>query len=603
MTTSDPVIKVGDQKISIMDYAIRGNGVLGIKESGKSYFTTFMGEQLLGAKIPFVALDPVGIWRWLRVPGKGQGYPVVVAGGEEPDIPLDPESAAPIVEAAMRDGVSVVLDMYSMTLSKADWRRIVTAAVRAMLYGNKKYGVRHVFIEEAAEFVPQVIDKSNGQVYAEVEKLVRMGGNASLGVTLINPRAEGLNKAVLELCDNLYLFRQVGRRSLENLEKWLKRLEPGLAKQIIADISNAPAGHGYAWCTGYNDGNPFKILPVSKTAFHPDRRAMRGDPGAAPAKRVDAGKFVQTMNASLEAIIAEAKANDPEELKRQIKDLERKLDKARLDASQAAPAEPDGVQLDAAYERGFGEGHHAGYRAGASYVQGKWSEEAERLQTQLAGEVGRMTTMARNVDLQPPGPGKAPVVHHPSALGRGLASLVAERRGVPDPEPLDGGTVHEGLTGPEQRIIDALAWLESAGIKPASRVQLGLMSRYAHTSGTFETYLGRIKKKNLIRYPTPKTVELLQDGRALANKPRRPLRTADLWDGLKQNLDGPLWKIVDTAIRVYPQAMTRQELGAATNYEPTSGTFETYLGRVKKLELIEYPEKGLVKASPLLFID
>jgi hypothetical protein len=76
-------------------------------------------------------------------------------------------------------------------------------------------------LEEAAEFVPQRIGPDQGSVYAEIEKLARMGGNASLGYTLVNQRAEEVNKAVLELCDCLFLHRQKGRNSLTALSKWL----------------------------------------------------------------------------------------------------------------------------------------------------------------------------------------------------------------------------------------------------------------------------------------------------------------------------------------------------------------------------------------------
>jgi ATP-dependent exoDNAse (exonuclease V) alpha subunit len=70
--------------------------------------------------------------------------------------------------------------------------------VRLLLYENKPYGLRHLFLEEAAEFVPQRIGPDQGYVYAEIEKLARMGGNASLGYTLVNQRAEEVNNEVLK---------------------------------------------------------------------------------------------------------------------------------------------------------------------------------------------------------------------------------------------------------------------------------------------------------------------------------------------------------------------------------------------------------------------
>lgn len=148
---------------------------------------------LAAAGVPFVSFDPIGVWRFLRVPGAGRGYPVVVAGGQDGDLALTPETAPRIVEAAMEKGVSLVLNLFSMEMSQADWRKIVRASVELLLHRNAAHGLRHVFIEEAAEFIPQKV--YDGETYAAVEKLARMGGNVGLGYTLINQRAEEVNKA------------------------------------------------------------------------------------------------------------------------------------------------------------------------------------------------------------------------------------------------------------------------------------------------------------------------------------------------------------------------------------------------------------------------
>jgi len=60
-------------KIPITEYASQGNAILGIRDSGKSYTATFIAERLLDAGVPFVAFDPIGIWKYLRVAGKKAG--------------------------------------------------------------------------------------------------------------------------------------------------------------------------------------------------------------------------------------------------------------------------------------------------------------------------------------------------------------------------------------------------------------------------------------------------------------------------------------------------------------------------------------------------
>jgi hypothetical protein len=40
--------------------------------------------------------------------------------------------------------------------------------------------------------------------------------------------------------------------------------------------------------------------------------------------------------------------------------------------------------------------------------------------------------------------------------------------------------------------------------------------------------------------------------------------------------------------------MSREELGAATDYSATSGGFNNLLGSLRSLGLVDYPNKGLV---------
>jgi hypothetical protein len=260
-----------DLSIDAVEYASRANAILGIRDSGKTYTATMIAEQLFLAGIPSFAFDPIGRWRFLKTFGTGQGFPFVVAGGIAPDLELTPDSAPKLIRAAMKAGVSMVIDLYSVHLSKADWRKIVRASIETILYEGEGYGQRHVFLEEAAEFIPQKI--YDGHTYAAVEKLARMGGNVGVGLTLINQRAEEVNKAVLELCDNLLLHRQRGKNSLLSLRKWLDAGNVKPPKEITDSLADLPTGECWAW---FKDvGRPRRIKIASKQSFDPNRRMMK----------------------------------------------------------------------------------------------------------------------------------------------------------------------------------------------------------------------------------------------------------------------------------------------------------------------------------------
>src|SRR3954471_6994001 len=68
--------------------------VMGIRGSGKTHTASVMAEEMLKAGQPIVVYDPTGAWFGLKTSadGKRPGFPVVIFGGEHPDVPLE-ESA------------------------------------------------------------------------------------------------------------------------------------------------------------------------------------------------------------------------------------------------------------------------------------------------------------------------------------------------------------------------------------------------------------------------------------------------------------------------------------------------------------------------------
>lgn len=314
------IVCVGDVRLPLENFAVARTGILGITRSGKTYTAKGLAEQLLEHDVPIVVFDAIGVWRHMKRPGNGRGakgFPIVVAGGAEPDLPLTPQSAPSIVRAAIRENIPLVIDLYDPTLSKKDWRQIVQSSFRVLLYENK--GLRHVFLEEAAEYAPQKI--YDGETYAEVEKLARMGGNVGLGITFINQRAQELNKAVLELCDNLVLLRQRGSHAIDALEKWLDRTSPDIAREIGRSLPHMTQGDCWVWAE--DSERPVRTRSQMLRSLHPDRRSSTQE--IAACKAVDTGAFVQRMKGELTELIERAKADDPRELRRRIAELERQV--------------------------------------------------------------------------------------------------------------------------------------------------------------------------------------------------------------------------------------------------------------------------------------
>lgn len=561
------ILTIGKTQIDIADYASQGNALLGIRDSGKSYTATWIAERLLDAGIPFVAFDPIGIWKYLRVPGKGRGYPVVVAGGENGDLPLTPQSASEIVRAAMQQGIPLVLDLYDMAMSKADWKTIVEQSVRLLLYENKKHGLRHIFIEEAAEFVPQRIGPDQGRVYAEIEKLARMGGNALLGYTLINQRGEEVNKAVLELCDRLFLHRQKGRNSLIALGKWLDVGSSSETKPIIQSLPLLPQGECWLWDAGSSEPEHVKI--PQKNSFHPDRRQTRSASGKQDFKALDVTAFVGQMTADLHQHLEKAKASDPKLLQRRIADLEKQI-------REHAPA-IERIEVPV-----LSEGEISGLASlvlSLNQLAGSIADSAKSIETAVQ-KAKAPTASAKPID-------------RPQYTVKSLAAIK-----VVSETPISGQ-----ITVPQQRILDAMAWMESVGLNKARRTVVAFLAGQSPKSSGFTNNLGSLRTNGLIEYPNSDSVSLTSTGRASANHFDRPLSAGEVQDAIVSRLPRPQARILEILIGSYPNPVDRALCAERAGQSPTSSGYTNNLGALRSLGVIDYPDARSVRAEPLLFLE
>lgn len=555
-------IKFGSIELDAAETASQGNAVLGIRDSGKTYTATALAEQLFDAGIPFIAFDPIGVWRFLRVPGAGRGYRVVVAGGQEGDLPLAVASAPAIVEAAMREGVSLVIDLFDIGLSKSDWRRIVRDCVRLLLHKNKEYGLRHVFLEEAAEFVPQQV--RDGEVYAEIEKLARMGGNSRLGYTLINQRAQEVNKAVLELCDNLFLHRQKGLRALDSLRKWLDVAGAG-GGDVMRTLPTLPQGECWAWLGGSD--TPIHVRVPAKNSLHPDRRVMRGDAEAEARPPVDVGSFVAALREALPVVEEQARANDPKILRAEVATLTRKLEALK---SEKGGAPVDHAAIDDAYRRG----KVVGYSEGVTHGAGAFAGLLDALGP-LEAAIATLRGQAPNLDA------------HAARKSRGPRPNPAPTAPAVAPT-YSGGD--ESLTGPKRQLLGAIAWWAAHGHEAPTKAQVAAIAGWKVTSGHLKNVAGSLRSAGLIDYPQPGRFALTLSGRDKAPAPDLAL---SFHDRLRGTLSGPQRLVFDLLISDRA-TLSREQLARACGWEPTSGHVKNVLGSLRTLEVIDYPAAGQV---------
>lgn len=584
-------IKLGSISIPITEYASQGNAILGIRDSGKSYTATWLAERLLDAGIPFVAFDPIGIWKYLRVTGKGKGYPVVVAGGRNADLPLTPQSAPEIVRAAMRENIPLVIDLYDIHLSKGDWKQIVEQSVRLLLYENGDHGLRHIFIEEAAEFCPQRVGPDQGRVYAEIEKLARMGGNARLGYTLINQRGEEVNKAVLELCDCLFLHRQKGRNSLTALGKWLDIGSVSASKPIMESLPTLPQGDCWVWTAGSNV--PVRVHVPEKSTFHPNRRATDPAHQAKVYNALDVSAFVTQMSGALEIHLQDAKENDPSELKREIARLRKEL------TGQFRPAVE--VKTERVEVPVIPESEFMVLRETLREIQSKADEiiaigENAKQFTQAVDDILlKAAETVLNFNKSKPVTMKLSGKNYSG--GFDLAKKKDET--VREIRPSVSGEI----TNPQQRILDAMAWMESVHLFRPKRTIVAFLAGQSPKSSGFKNNLGFLRSAGFLIYSGNDALELTNIGRNQTLPFEIPITAEEVQIAVLSRLPRPKASILQVLIDAYPNAVDRVTLAGQAGQSPNSSGYKNNLGALRSLGVIDYAGPDAAKALPVLFLE
>lgn len=248
--------------------AVRTMGVIGKKGSGKTFYSAVLAEEFHRVGVPFVVFDPIDVWWGLRLSadGKKPGLPVVVFGVEHADIQLTRDMGVEIARAVVRDNVSCVISTFGMT--KADQRKLIMDFSEELMRINDR--PRHIFIEEAPEFLPQRVWGGLAQAFAAVEALVRMGRNRSIGVTLISQRAATIHKDVLTQIDTLIALRLLGPQDRAALGEWVEaHSAQANFDKFMKTLPSLPTGQAWVWSPEFLE--IFKLAKIRKrNTFHPD---------------------------------------------------------------------------------------------------------------------------------------------------------------------------------------------------------------------------------------------------------------------------------------------------------------------------------------------
>lgn len=588
-------LRIADNLVLPIDAVTQTLAAIGRKGAGKTYLATMIAEQMLDAQAQVIVLDAVGNWYGLRIgaDGKSKGKDIFVAGGEHGDVPLVPEAGAKIARLLVEKRISMVLDISGFRIGER--KRFATDFAEEFFHLKKSQrSPVHVFIEEAQLFVPQRFSTDEARMYGAFEAIVRIGRNYGIGCTLISQRPQSVNKEVLSQVECLCVLQVNGTHERKALEDWVQ--EAGADRKLVGELPGMSQGEGYVWSPSW-----LRIFQrvnfAKKTTFDASATPEVGKSvRAATLSAVD----VESLRESMQEVIAEAEKDDPKALRRQIAELEKRLkhqaanfaSETKVETVEVKVVPSEQIESLQVASGDWNAAHDSLHSLAAQALKICESLktallDAQRVNQSAQGKFSESKNRTKGVH----------VVVPPQVLDKRKIAMPGflERK----PAAQSNGD----LSGPERRILNSIAWLNSIGVSQPEQPAVAFLAGYTVDGGAFNNPRGRLNQRGFVRYVQGGKIELTDDGQRHAEEPDTPLDAQELQRMVLQRLPGPEQRILQVLIEAYPDALSNEACAKAAGYAPDGGAYNNPRGRLRSLGLIEYPERGVVQAKPLLFLS
>lgn len=589
-------LESGEPLILPEEAITQGFGILARRRSGKSVLAGTMQETFCRRGDPWVCLDPASAHWGIKYrdrrgqPGEAAGLDVLIVGGKYGDVPLDEHMGVALAEIVCETNISCVVDL--KMASMAARKRFVTDFANRLFAINET--PRHLFLEEAHEFVPQTPRwEEQKLVLGALERLIKGGGGQGIGFTLISQRPAAVSKDVLTQIDNLFVLRMSGPRDLDAVKEWFEH-NVGDREQMRAILSSLPAFKpGDAWLLSPEWlGEIGRLRVRQRVTYHAGRTPKRGEGPVQPA-RVDVSAVIRRFQKAAEQ--RQFVVQQDVDLKKENAVLRRQVGAAR---KEQAP--PDEALIERRVEAAVGirdREHMAAVREASGYT--------DRLERHLRDSAATLIGLGEKMLLAVNGQRPAPTAPAPPPLSRPVSRQARyEPKATPAP-PVSAEVSGDDdtVSGPQQRILDALVAFESVGLSSVTRGVVAVYALASPRSSAYGNNLGRLRTLGLIAYPASARVCLTDTGRAQAEVAEELVTADQLQHRWCELLPGPQAAIVRALLRAWPDSVPREELAEVVGASPISSAYGNNLGRLRSLGLISYPSSRQVRATELLWPD
>jgi hypothetical protein len=541
--------------------------LLAQRRKGKTYTASVMAEEMVDAKLPWVALDPTGAWWGLRssADGKSAGLPVYVFGGDHGDLPLERAAGALIADVVVDHPGWYVLDFSHFESKEAERQFATDFAERFYRRKGTNKAPMHLFVDEADMFCPQRVPSGDQRMLGAFESIVRRGGIRGIGTTLISQRAAVLNKNVLEQIDVLIALRTVGPNDRKAIAGYVEAHgSPEQQHELMDSIAGLGLGEAWVWEPGED---LFQRVQIRQRRTFNSSATPDSTQTALPPARM-APVDLEKVRHQLATLVEKAEQDDPRALRRRVAELERERPKATVQIKEVVRYVVPGEVIEEA-------------RVTAAELR-KAAERLEKLVTAGADARSLVDEPSKNFGERP-----APKVERPSVVE---ASPVQEHEQPISDEPVD-------LKAGARRILEALSRHHPMRV---TRAQAATLSGFKVRGGAFQTYWSALKRAGFIE-EDGKEVSVTEAGLLDAGvTPANPMTTQELLDVWRGSLKPAASTMLDQLVEIFPDSLTRDQLAERVNMVSSGGAFQTYVGTLRRNRLIESDGK-YYRASASLF--
>jgi hypothetical protein len=580
------LLKISDDLKLPIEAITQTFGIVAQRGAGKTYLTAVLCEEFGLAGLPFVAIDPMGVYYGLRSSsdGKHEGLPVIILGGEHGDVPLESTSGKVIADWVATERRSAVLDL--SLFGKNEQRRFVTDFAEQLYHRNRD--PLHLILDESDLWAPQK-PKGVERMLGAIEDLVRRGRARGIGLSLVTQRPAVLNKDVLTQVSVLIALRIVGPQDQAAVKEWIKyHGEEGEQAAVMSSLSSLPIGTAWFWSPGWL-GLLKKVQIRKRQTFDSSATPKIGERVIAPEKLAPVD--LEVLRGRIAATIEKAKAEDPRELRKTIRELTGQIEglKKRIETQPIQKAHTVEVPVLTDDHLKRLEVLVNELRGMSNTIRVDFNEWSNGL-CAAGKEIGDAIAKTRT-------PMPVPPRRVTGLAATSVASSSVRPVREPSPRPREAA----GIGKAEQRIIDSLAWWESIGIVAPARIQVAFVAGYT-VNGHFNNLCGALRTSAIVEYPQGNRLSLTPEGRNLAAAIEYLSTRDDLHRRVREKISAAQQRLFDPLIEATKTGegpLSNEELASRAGYT-VNGHFNNLRGSLRSLGLIDYVSGGTV-ASELFF--